>query len=184
MKRVERSDIVGLEAYERGREAIRTRVMEVKERRRVHLGESLTVLFENFDTMRYQVQEMLRAEGRFTEEDVAHELATYNELLGDEGGLGCTLLIEIDDPQRRDALLREWIELPAHLFAELEDGTRVQAQYDERQIGEGRLSSVQYLKFPCGGRVPVALGSDLPALLIRTELTPEQREALAEDLAA
>jgi len=182
-KRLEREDVLDLATYERERSALRRHVMGVKSRRRIHLGEHLTFLFENLETVRYQVQEMLRIERRSSEEDVRHEIATYNELLGGPGELGCTLLIEIDDEEQRDVLLREWLGLPAHLYAELEDGTRVRAVVDGRQVGEDRLSSVQYLKFPCGGRVPVALGSDLPALTLRTELTPVQKKALAEDLA-
>lgn len=182
MTTVQRDEILDRETYERERDAVRARVMETKARRRVHLGEHLTFLFENRETMRYQVQEMLRAEGRFDEEEIAHELRTYNELLGGRGELGCTLLIEIAEPGQRDRLLREWLALPAHLFAELEDGALVRAQVDDRQVGEDRLSSVQYLKFDCGERPPVALCCDLPVLKLRAELTADQRAALAEDL--
>jgi len=183
VKRVELTDLLEPEAYERERPALRQRVMGVKSRRRVHLGEYLTFLFENFETLRYQVQEMLRIENRTSIDDRLHELATYNELLGEEGDLGATLLIEIDDPDTRDRLLREWLDLPGHLYAELEDGTRVRASIDERQVGEDRLSSVQYLRFPVAGRTPVALGSDHPGLTLRAELTPVQKKALADDLA-
>jgi len=184
MKRhVQRDDIVDPEAYERERPALRQRVMGIKSRRRIHLGEHLTFLFENFDTTRYQIQEMLRVEGRFSEEDIAHELRTYNELLGEAGELGCTLLIEIEAEAERDVKLREWLQLPAHLYAELEGGVRVPASFDPRQVGDERLSSVQYLRFPCQGRAPVALGCDLPGLELRAELTPVQRKALADDLA-
>jgi len=184
MRRVERSDIVDNQTYERERAALRQRVMGVKSRRRIHLGEHLTFLFENLETLRYQVQEMLRVEGRQAEQDVLHEIATYNELLGEPGGLGCTLLIEIEDPAQRDVLLRRWLELPAHLYLELPDGARVRADVDGRQIGDDRLSSVQYLKFACGGRVPVAIGCDLPGLELQAELNPVQKKALAEDLAS
>jgi hypothetical protein len=168
--------------YERERPAIRAAMMKTKAARRVHLGESLTFLFENAETVRYQVQEMLRIEKRSAPEDVAHELATYNELLGGPGALGCTLLIEIEDAARRDELLRAWLDLPRHLYLELEDGARVPASFDPRQVGEDRLSSVQYLVFDCGGRVPVAIGCDLEAWTERAELTPAQRQALAADL--
>ena len=94
---VRREEILDLETYERQRAEIRRRMLAIKGPRRVHLGAALTFLFENADTVRYQVQEMLRVERRSREEDVRHELATYNELLGPPGGLGCTLLIEIDD---------------------------------------------------------------------------------------
>ncbi|MFZ9888860.1 MAG: DUF3501 family protein [Myxococcota bacterium] len=123
------------------------------------------------------------AEQIVREADIQHELATYNELLGGDGELGCTLLIELDDPQERAVKLRQWLALPRHLYAKLDDGTRVSASFDERQLGDDRLSSVQYLKFPVGGRPPVALGVDLEGLSAEVELTPAQRDALATDLA-
>jgi Protein of unknown function (DUF3501) len=79
--------------------------------------------------------------------------------------------------------LREWLDLPHHVYARLEDGTRVRPTFDPRQVGTERLSSVQYLKCAVGGRVPVALGIDLPAIAAETALTPEQRRALEADLA-
>jgi len=180
--KVRREEILDLDAYEQQRPAFRHHVMGVKDRRRVHLGEHLTLLFENAETVRYQVQEMLRIEKRTAEADVQHELATYNELLGEPGELGATLLIEIDDPAVRDEKLVAWLDLPRHLYLEVEGGERVPAAFDERQVGTDRLSSVQYLKFDCGGRPPVAAGCDLPGLELRVDLTPVQRKALAQDL--
>jgi hypothetical protein len=156
--------------------------MAAKAVRRVHLGEYLTFLFENAATVRYQIQEMLRVEGGAGEDAVRHELATYNELLGDDGELGCTLLIEIDDPLQRDLVLRKWIDLPRHLYAVRADGTRAYARFDERQIGRGRLSAVQYLKFAVGDAAPRALGVDHPARDFEVALSGETRAALADDL--
>ena len=70
------------------------------------------------------------------ESDILHEIQTYNELLGKEGELGCTLLIEIEDPNVRDQRLRDWWRLPETIYALLEDGTRVLATFDERQRGD------------------------------------------------
>jgi hypothetical protein len=182
MRPVRRDEILDLAAYERSRAEIRAAVMEAKRRRRVHVAGVLTFLFENTATMRYQVQEMVRAERMTREEDILHELDTYNELLGGKGELGCSLLIEIPDPGERDRNLREWLDLPPHLYVKLEDGTQAWARFDPRQVGTDRLSSVQYLKFDVGGRAPVAVGSALPALVAETALDPEQRAALAADL--
>ncbi len=183
MRPVRRDELLDLAAYERSRGEIRAAVMEAKDKRRVHVAGVLTFLFENAATMRYQVQEMIRAERITKEPEILHELETYNELLGRKGELGCSLLIEIPDAAERDRKLREWVELPARLYVKLEDGTKVRARFDPRQVGTDRLSSVQYLKFDVGGRTPVAVGSDLPALAGETALAPEQREALAADLA-
>ena len=181
MKKVQRSEILSLQEYDTRRDELRRSAMDAKARRRVHVG-PLTFLFENPETVRYQVHEMARAERLYRDAEIQHELDTYNELLGEAGELGCSLLIELPDPADRDAKLRAWRELPAHLYAKLADGSRVRGVYDERQVGEERLSSVQYLKFPVGRAAPVAIGSDLPALTVETELAPEQRAALDDDL--
>jgi hypothetical protein len=184
MRPVRREEILDLSAYERSRPEIRAAVLEAKRLRRVHVGGVLTFLFENTATIRYQIQEMVRAERMQGEPEIRHELETYNDLLGGKGELGVSLLIEIADPEERDRNLREWLALPRHLYLEIEDGEKVRPRFDPRQVGTDRLSSVQYLKFDVGGRVPVAAGSDLPQLEARSALTPEQRSALASDLAS
>ena len=183
MRKVAREDVVDWQTYEEERPAFRARAMAEKSRRRVHVGERLTFLFENALTTRYQVQEMVRAERIVKEREIRHELDTYNALLGGPGDLPATLLIEIDDPEERRILLRDWLPPPGHLFVRMEDGTKVRALFDPGQVGEGKLSSVQYLRFPVGGRAPVAVGSDMRGLFKETEFTPDQRRALAEDLA-
>ena len=149
----------------------------------MHVGENLTFLFENTDTMRYQIQEMMRVERIVREDDIQHELDTYNELLGGSGELGCTLLVEIEDQSLRNALLQRWGELPEHVYAILEDGRRIAPRIDDRQRTESRLSTVQYLKFPTGGVVPVAIGCDFPEARGETALSSVQRAALRDDLA-
>ena len=181
MKPVERKEIVDYVTYEEGRDAFREKIFAVKTPRRVHIGEYLTLLFENHQTMLYQIQEMIRTERMVKEADIQHEIDTYNEVLGGDGEFGCTLLIEIDDPAVRDVKLKEWWNLPEKMYVLLEDGTRVWATFDERQRGDDRVSSVQYMKFNTGGRVPVAAGVDLPGLQAEAMLTEEQRRALLAD---
>lgn len=182
MQRVQRDSLLDYVTYEEQRDERRARILAVKAPRRIHVGGVLTFLFENTETIRYQVQEMMRAERIVREADIQHELTTYNELLGGPGELGCTLLIELDDAAARDEKLRAWLGLPEHLYVEVEGGQRVRAVFDPRQIGEQRLSSVQYLKFPLGGRAPLAVGADHPDLSVETRLDAEQRAALQEDL--
>lgn len=183
MKPVQRSEITDYVTYDEHREAERTRVMAIKAPRRIQVGPYLTFLFENRDTVRYQVQEMMRVERIVKEADIQHELDTYNELLGGPGGLGCTLLIEIESPEERAEKLKSLLDLPRHLFLKLPDGQLVRPSFDPRQVGEDRLSSVQYLKFDTQGQVPVLIGSDHPGLVVAAELTREQQEALRQDLA-
>jgi hypothetical protein len=181
VKPVRREEIMPLDAYEASREEIRKAILEAKRRRRVSAG-VLTFLFENTATIRYQIQEMVRAEHMTRDADIRHELETYDELLGGKGELGVSLLIEVPDPEERDRRLREWLELPRHLYLRLEDGQKIRARFDLRQVGTDRLSSVQYLKFDVRGQVPVAAGSDLPALTVEALLDADQRKALGGDL--
>jgi hypothetical protein len=181
---IERKEVLDYVTYEEGRDAFREKIFAVKAPRRVHIGKHLTLLFENHETMLYQIKEMIRTERMVREADIQHEIDTYNEVLGGDGEFGCTLLIEIDDPAVRDVKLREWWRLPEKMYLLVEDGTKVWAQFDERQRGDERVSSVQYLKFKTGGQVPLAAGVDLPELKAEARLTEQQRAALQEDLAA
>jgi hypothetical protein len=181
MRRVKREEIVDYQTYEDERAAFRQTVFVEKAKRRIHVGSYLTFLFETTLTIRYQIQEMMRIERIVREKDIQHELDTYNELLGDAGQLGCTLLIEIDDPRERDEKLSKWLDLLGHLYIELEGGQRATATWDARQVGTDRLSSVQYLKFRIGDGRPVALGADHRDLTVRCELDAAQRELLDKD---
>ena len=83
--RVRREEILDYQTYAEQREAIRQRVLAIKQPRRVHVGEVLTFLFENTDTVRYQIQEMMRTEQIVKDSAIRHEIETYNERLGDTG---------------------------------------------------------------------------------------------------
>jgi hypothetical protein len=184
MRPVKLEELLDPKTYERTRAEIRPAVIEAKRVRRVLVGGVLNFLFENTATVRYQIQEMIRAEGIQRAPEIQHELDTYNELLGRRGELGVSLLIELPDPRERDVLLRRWIALPRHLYLKLASGEKIRPRYDERQVGEDRLSSVQYLRFDVRGEVPVAAGADLPELTAEMPLDAEQREALRQDLAS
>jgi Protein of unknown function (DUF3501) len=184
MRKVKRSDVLDFQTYNDRREAFRARILEEKGKRRVHVGEHLTFLFESTDTILYQVQEMMRLEQIVRETEIQHELDTYNQLLGGPGELGCTLLIEIDDPAARAQKLEQWLTLPQHLYMLRQDGSVARAIWDTAQIGDTRLSSVQYLKFPVGELAPVAIGADHPALTLRAALTDAQRDTLGRDLSS
>lgn len=184
MCKVTRDQILDYVTYSEQRAIISAEVQAEKAPRRVHVGEELTFLFENQATVRYQVLEMMRVERIVKEVDIQRELDTYNELLGGKGGLGCTLMIEIVDAAVRDDRLRVLLSLPQHIHLEVEGGDRCGATYDERQVGDDRVSSVQFLKFEAGGRAPVALVVDHPALNVRYELTEVQKAALLADMQA
>lgn len=179
---VKREEILDFVTYDEQREQIRGNVLKIKEPRRIHLGEYFTFLFENKETIRYQILEMVRAERIVKETDIQHEINTYNELLGGKGVLGCTLLIEISSEEERDLKLKEWMGVPDSLYLLGKNGEKVFAIFDQRQVGEKRLSSVQYLKFDTKGEVPVTIGVDHPAVRLETSLNSLQQQALLEDL--
>ncbi len=182
MKKVERSEILDYVTYEEQRAEIRANAMKTKDLRRIHLGENLTFLFENTETVRYQILEMVRAEKIVKEADILHEIKTYNELIGNEGELGCTLLVEIDNPIERAEKLTKWVGLPEKLYLKFADGTKAFAQVDERQNEDEKISSVQFLKFNCEGKTPIAIGSEHLDLQVETDFSELQVKALGEDL--
>jgi hypothetical protein len=181
---VERSEIVDYVTYEEQRETIRASALSAKSIRRVLVGEHFTFLFENRETVRYQIQEMMRVERIVKEDEIRHEIETYNELIHPKGNLGCSLLIGIEDESERDEKLRAWKGLNEHIYARMPDGSSLRPTWDPRQVGKGRLSSVQYLAFAFGDHAPAAIGIDLPGIEAETELSEGQREALHNDLIA
>lgn len=184
MKTVARDEILDYVTYEEQRGPIREAAMRAKAERRVHVGPHLTFLFENHATIRYQVLEMVRTERMVKDSDIRHEVDTYNELIGSAGELGATLLIELEDASQRADKLTQWLDLPSHLYVRRADGQKAYACFDHRQVGDTRVSAVQYLKFQVGPEAPLAVGCDHPDPELRHEaqLTPDQRAALQLDL--
>ena len=185
MRPVRRQDVLDYVTYNEQRDTIRASALAAKELRRYQLGDYLCFLFENTETVRYQVQEMMLTEQIVREVDIQHEITTYNELIGGPGELRCTLLIGITDEAARDRLLTAWMGLNENLYLRLDDGRIVRATWDERQVGDDRLSSVQYLNFVVGDSHPVAVGCDREDAALRGEepLTLDQQKALRTDLA-
>ena len=192
MRKLTVDDIVDHRAYERERAEFRARIIAMKKRRRIALGDLLTITFENTDTMRFQVQEMARAERMLTDEAIAGEVATYNELIPDDGELSGTLFVELTD----DALLREWLPkfvgIEHHVHIDLADGARVDAvpEDEERLTRDDVTSTVHYLKFAFTPEQraqfatgPTAIVVDHPEYAATTVLDDDQRAELAGDLA-
>src|SRR5262245_3992382 len=107
MKKVALDDILGFSAYEKVRQEFRQTIIEKKKSRRVAVGDKVSLVFENRDTVIFQIQEMLRAE-RVTDLDkIREEIAVYNALLPETGELSATMFLEIEDQTHlRDELLK------------------------------------------------------------------------------
>jgi hypothetical protein len=149
MRKLTTDDILDLRAYERVRDEFRREVIDLKKRRRVHLGDVVTLVFENSTTMRFQIQEMARAEKMLRDEQIEHEVATYNELIPDAGELSATLFIELDDEWK----LREWLPrlvgIQNSIVFRLADGSEVRGfdPNEERLTREDVTAAVHFLKF-------------------------------------
>lgn len=187
MQPVDISEIKNIAEYEIERETLRPRVLALKERRRIRLGDHLTFLFENRETVRYQIQEMMRIERIVRPQDIAHEVATYNELIPARGGLCATLLIEYETSAERDVKLRELLGLERHLWVEVAGAGRTPALFDQRQIATDRISAVQYLKFRLtdaqqkNWRQGASLVSDHPHYQAQRQLTEAELAELEAD---
>ena len=183
MRLVQRSEIKDYQTYTDERPVTRPRILEVKETRRVMLGSHLLFLFENHDTVWYQIQEMIRVERIVRESSIQEEIDVFNGLLGGPGELGVVLLIAVPEEERPEKL-SAWLDLLPTLYLKLENGEKARATWDPTQIGDSRLSSVQYLKFDVNGMCPVAIGCDHsdPSLNGELALNAEQRAALESDL--
>jgi len=190
MKRVERGEVLELEAYERVREPFRRRIIEEKRLRRVPLGANMTALFENHDTALFQIQEMLRTERISAEHAIAHEIETYNELVPGANELSATVFIEYPDREERDRMLIELAGVDDEFYLEVA-GRRISCVPDARSTRGDRTLAVHYVKFPLGeeparallgGARPLVLGVSHPRYSAQSEIAEETIASLVRDL--
>jgi hypothetical protein len=146
---ITKSDILDIADYEKIRKDKRAEIAEIKKHRRLGVGPDATFYFECFDTMWYQIQEMLRIE-KGGEEQLADELAAYEPLVPDGSELVATLMFEIGDADRRAKVLAGLGGVEETVTMEI-DGDTVEARAEEdvdRTSAAGKASSVQFLHFP------------------------------------
>ena len=159
MKPVHRNELLDLGAYEEIRERFRARVIEEKKSRRVPLGDHMTVLFENRDTVLFQIQEMLRTERITQEKAVLHELETYNTLVPADGELSVTVFVEYADKEERDRALEALAGVEERFYVSV-NGTRASGRPEMRGDRTDRTTAVQYVKFPLGAELAAAAKKD------------------------
>jgi hypothetical protein len=185
------ADIRPPSAYEPVRSEARRRIVELKRPRRVRLGELLTLTFENRDTVRGVVEELLRAERVENAERIAEELEVFNTLIPGPGELTATLFLEIADPAELAIRLAELRGIEAGVHLEL-DGRRIAGTVDDGPVREDGGSSVHYLRFRLdevqvaallGGAGVVAV-ADHEHYRASAVLDDEQLAALRSDLGA
>lgn len=161
MPRIARESLMSLEVYARTRPEFRARVMEHKKSRIVAAGPHVTLLFEDELTIRYQVQEMLRVERLFEEEEVLAELDAYNPLVPDGTNWKATMMIEYTDEQERRQMLAKLVGIEDRVWVQVKGFSRVYAIADEdlERSTEDKTSSVHFLRFELEPGMAVAVKS-------------------------
>ena len=193
MARISRDSLMTLEAYARTRGEFRARVMAHKKVRNLAVGPAVTLLFEDELTIRYQIQEMLRAERIFEEEGIRDELDAYNPLIPDGGNWKATMMIEYPDEDQRRAMLARLIGIEDRVWVQAQGCPRGFAIADEDLERENadKTSSVHFLRFELGaqaiaalrGGAALAVGIDHPQYRHAVDpVDPAVRAALLEDL--
>lgn len=192
MRKVTREDVKDLVAYEKVREEYRKRIIELKKRRRVELGDRVSLVFENTETALSQVQEMVRTERIVEPAAIDFEIGVYNAMIPAPGSLSATLFIEITQEADIRKELDRFIglEQPGFLFFALERTGKVNAVFEVGHSTADRISAVQYVSFPFrpdqieefrGGAGDVTLVLQHPGYQARSALTSEIRSELARD---
>ncbi|MSO18599.1 MAG: DUF3501 family protein [Acidimicrobiia bacterium] len=189
MQKLVITDIKDHREYERERDEFRSSVIALKKRRRFGLGEFMTIVFENTATMRFQIQEMARAEKMIRDEQIAHEVATYNDLIPNAGELSATFFIEINNEEK----LREWlpklvgIENCVSVWVD-DSEVRAEEEDSERLTREDITSAVHYLRFSFTSAQQAAFATsaikiviDHPQYQASLMLSDEQRSEIASD---
>ena len=193
LRRIEPSDLMPDAEFATVRKARRAALLPIKRLRRIELGPHCTAYFECFETMLFQIQEMLLIE-RGGEAQIDDELTAYNPLIPQGGELIATIMFEIDEPVRRAAVLARLGGVEDHFFVEVggERTLGVQDGDEERTREDGKASSVHFLRFTLTPsqiaqfRDPAAkviLGCDHEAYSHMAVLSPAARAELARDFA-
>jgi len=186
------ADIADARAYERERDEFRAHVIELKRRRRVHLGTVVAVVFENRDTMRFQVQEMARVERIFTDEGIQEELDVYNALIPEPGQLCATLFLELTTEDQMREWLPRLVGVERSLLFRLTDGSEVrctvEAAHASQLTRENVTAAVHFIEFHFTPEQVAAFGDgvvlaiDHPEYLEAVELSPMTVAELCADL--
>jgi hypothetical protein len=159
MATITRDSLLSLEAYHKERPAFRDQAIKERRLRTVHLGDHLTMIFENEFLMRYQIQEMLRVEKTFEEDGIQDELNAYNPLVPSGSDFKATTMIEYPNEADRKVALAKLVGVEHQIFIEVEGQPRVYALADEdleRSTAE-KTSAVHFMRFDLTGDMKKAL---------------------------
>lgn len=190
MKKLTREDIWPNPVYEKAREEFRARIVVLKAPRRVEVGDSVTVVFENRDTAKFQIQEMLRIEGITSPEGIQAEIDVYNQLVPGDGELSATLMIDVTEEAKIPVMLNRLVGIEDALLLCF-TGHELRARFESGHSDGARIAAVQYLHFTLdpAERRDLASASEAtlelrhPAYRASARLSAECLASLRRDLA-
>ena len=186
MQKLTLSDIKDIATYEKERPKFQKHIIALKKRRRISVGDKVTLVFENRDTVRSQIQEMCRVERIVHNEKIQDELDTYNGLIPEPNHLAATVFIEITQLERIRKILDTLIGLDEHLAIELGEDQTIRAIFEP-----GRIAAVQYVSFKfsreqmeafSNPEIPAHLSTDHPNYHATAEISSSLRQELVTDL--
>ena len=193
MKPLTVQDVLSIEDYERSREAFRQRIIDLKQKRRLSVGTLITMVFENRETVLFQIQEMVRAERILRPERVSEEVAMYNEQIPQAGELSATLMIEVTDPQLVKPVLDRLQGIDRGQTVGIRVGPHlVYGVFEQGRSNEEKISAVHYVRFPVSETVkalmedpavPMQVVVTHPRYQAAQPVSEEMRRSLLEDLA-
>ncbi len=185
-------DLLSAADYEKNRSGIRERIIALKKRRRISVGNLVTLVFENRETVLWQIQEMIRTERIFEPQKIQEELDVYNSLLPQPNELQATMFIEITDMEKIQELLDSFqgIDGPNTLALKVGD-QKIFGSFEGGHSKEDKISAVHFVRFPTTPQFRAHLAQlDIPAFVAishknyQTEATisPEMRQEWLNDL--
>lgn len=192
MKKITRDNLMSLEAYAKARKDFRAQAIAHKRLRSVHIGEHVTLLFEDEMTIRYQIQEVLRVEKTFEESGIQDELDAYTPLVPDGRNFKATMLIEYVDESERRIALTKLKGIEDKTWVQVEGSKKVYAIADEdlKRENETKTSAVHFLRFELTQEMAAALkygvsltmGIDHAQYSVAMNVSNQTRTALVNDL--
>lgn len=192
MSKITRDSLMSLETYACERAQFRTRIIPHRRLRSVNLGDHLNLQFEDEQTVRYQIQEMLRIEKIFEESGIQEEIAVYGPLVPDGSNWKATMLIEYPDEAQRRVELARLTNIENRVWVRCAEHDKVFAVADEdlERSTEDKTSAVHFLRFELSREMIVAvkagltvsMGVDHPNYQVELNVPTPTREALAADL--
>ena len=192
MEKLTIKDLLSLENYDLKRDEIKNKLLEHKKNRSISIGNHIVLLFEDYETIKYQVQEMLRIEKIFNKDEIQSEIDAYSSLIPDGTNLKATMLIMYTDIDERRIMLQKLHDIENKIWISINDGKKIYAVSDEdlERSNDNKTSAVHFLRFQLDKfsikdfkkSYKVSLGSDHNNYEELTDVSKESIDSLRKDL--